>query len=433
MSEKETNKPRLLVYAPDRMDLFIHPTIESAHCELVFKPFVTKERFDSFDGVCLFQGSFETITTKSDGRRQHYNYCEVEKDELDKRRNELRMLLNNGGFACVVLSKPIIDYDTRTRKSFKSTDMAKLLLNESEIRRSNFQDRLTGLKIIRDEFRVFLEKYGATQTYFEKASYRRSWRVIAELNRKVVSMALGKCIFVPALLPEENPEKEKEYFLELSKAVLAMINNFRIEIPEWLDKHLFDDEMSLIQKRIGHRKAIKKIEQDLQEYKMYKRILSSNGDLLVEAVGYVLANGFGLKLDATDEYREDMKILNDDGKPVILVEIKGTNKGVSREKVNQADNHRERAELPVEFPAVLIINTNIKNANSIEDKDVDVAKEQVTHAYKNHVVILRTYDLLGLLRLYLSGKLTQEDVIQKMSCGGGWLKVTDDEIELLTK
>jgi hypothetical protein len=66
--------------------------------------------------------------------------------------------------------------------------------------------------------------------------------------------------------------------------------------------------------------------------------------------------------------------------------------------------------MPPEFPSLLIINTNMKNSISLADKDQTVAPEQIQHACRNNVLILRTLDLLNLASLHMSGKLTPDEV-----------------------
>ena len=102
---------------------------------------------------------------------------------------------------------------------------------------------------------------------------------------------------------------------------------------------------------------------------------------------------------------------------------------VSREQVNQADSHRERAGLDATFPSILIINTNIKNARSLDEKDKPVAPDQVRHAKHLGILVLRTLDLLRLLGLYKWGTITRDEVLRLLTTGAGWLRVTDERAQ----
>jgi hypothetical protein len=131
-----------------------------------------------------------------------------------------------------------------------------------------------------------------------------------------------------------------------------------------------------------------------------------------------------LKPRREEAFREDLMLLDSAGGPVAFVEVKGVSRGVAREQVNQADIHRERAGVSAEFPSLLIVNTNMKAA-SIADKDRSVDPEQIRHAVRNNVLILRTLDLLNLASLHSSGKLGSEAVVELLTKSSGWLRVAD--------
>ena len=142
-------------------------------------------------------------------------------------------------------------------------------------------------------------------------------------------------------------------------------------------------------------------------------------------------NGFGLSVDPLDELKEDIKLLDNDGNPFCLCEIKGTNKGVKREHINQTDSHRDRSGYDNSFPAILVINTHIRSSRTIIEKDQDVAEEQIKHAKKMGVLIMRTLDLLNLLRLMYNKKITLEGIIDIITKKHGWLKVNNDSYEII--
>jgi len=73
----------------------------------------------------------------------------------------------------------------------------------------------------------------------------------------------------------------------------------------------------------------------------------------------------------------------------------------------------------------------MKNSVSLADKDQSVATEQILHACRNNVLILRTLDLLSLVSLHLGGKLTPDEVVELLIKSRGWLKV-GNTVEILT-
>lgn len=160
------------------------------------------------------------------------------------------------------------------------------------------------------------------------------------------------------------------------------------------------------------------------QFREYKKCICFDDELLRESVIQIFRDGFGFKIDDTDEFKEDFKIINDEGKPVVLVEVKGTNKGITRENINQADSHRERAKFDEKFPSILINNTNIKKSNSLEDKYQEVAKEQIIHSVKMNILVMRAIDLLNMLYLKEKGELTSDEFLNTLKQESGWLETS---------
>ena len=169
----------------------------------------------------------------------------------------------------------------------------------------------------------------------------------------------------------------------------------------------------------------------MEWFRTFKKALILSGEVLVDSVINIFEKGFKFSLDTKDESREDLKILDDVGKPIVFVEVKGTNTSVKREHINQCDSHREQAGLPLNFPSILVINTHIRKARSIDEKDQELAIEQVKHAVKNNVLILRTLDLLRLLSLKFDSGIPKNEIISLLSINSGWLKVSKDKWEVI--
>ncbi len=121
-AEKAERTYNILVYGIEKKGLDApSKKIKDHNYELTFDSFQTTSRFSDFDGVILFQGTFEDIRFQndwSDGYRTTYKW---HKDELDKREKELNLLLKNDGFACFVLCEKFIDGDRQGCGSFRTT------------------------------------------------------------------------------------------------------------------------------------------------------------------------------------------------------------------------------------------------------------------------------------------------------------------------
>ena len=145
----------------------------------------------------------------------------------------------------------------------------------------------------------------------------------------------------------------------------------------------------------------------------------------------VLENFFGLKVDPTDQNREDAKILDDQGDVLAIVEIKGTTKGIKREYINQVDSHRERNELPLSMPGVLMINNEMSIEGITERLATAVDDEQIKHAQNLNILIVRTIDLLFLMKHLENDPERKNKLINLLTAGGGWLKADSQKYEMI--
>ena len=424
----------ILVYGIEQVGLTIpSEEIQTRNYKLTFEPFSTQRRFDEFEGVILFQGIFESFREEeSRGGLIRSSYCSYNRDELDKRKKELMLLLEKNGFACFILCNQFIDYASG---DCKSTDLTKIVLNYSSFYRKSYNNRSTYLKSKRSEFDNFLKRFGAAYTYFENLNNDLDIKVIAKLSNHIVSMILfGNLFFIPSLIPDNISNVIEEYFNTLTDALITTRNKLVFEIPEWIKEFKFSEESKLTKQKEQLENHLLQITKQYEILQKFKRILLFNGELLVEAVVDVLRNGFNLKVDDTDEYKEDLKILDEDNNPIIFIEVKGTNKGIERKYINQCDTHRHEAGLPSEFPSILIINTHIKNARTIEEKNQPVPEDQIRHATRNNVLILRALDLLFLLEQVCNenNAINTKDVISELKTKCGWMKASIEGYEIIS-
>ena len=237
---------------------------------------------------------------------------------------------------------------------------------------------------------------------------------------------------MPSLLPENNSDRIEGYFRLLAEAITSTLNKLNYEIPEWVNGFKFEKEIQLEKKRDQLLNEANEVDLNISLFQDFKRILLFDGNLLVEAVIETLKKGFGLKIDDQDEYREDFKILDSNGKVMVFGEIKGTNSGVKREHINQVDSHRERASISHEFPAILIINTHIKNSRTVDEKDQPVPSEQIRHAANNNILIVRTLDLLCYLRIFLSEQKRKDEMVDILRNNSGWMVASNTGWEIRT-
>jgi hypothetical protein len=432
---QEERQYNILVYGIEKRGLKKPiQEISNRTFKLSFEPFSTEKRLNDFDGVILFQGIFETYKYESNYLEGEYLVHSYDRNELDKRKKELELLIENGGFVCFILHKPFIDryYRSGSTKDLSGSDLCKYALNISSLYREDFSKRTTHVSSVRDEFTRFLKLYGAASCHFKNSNRGIELREIAKVNYSTVGMILfDREFFIPSLLPENTEERIYEYFFLLAESLASSFNKLRIEIPSWVAQFSFEKELTISEKKQQLLEEVENIKASLAKYSQYKKILIGSGEILVEHVAIVLKDGFSFNINSDDELKEDLKILNENNEPIIFIEVKGTNRGVKREYINQTDSHRDRAGLEACFPSLLLINTHNKKSVSLEDKDQAIPEDQIKHAVKIGVLILRTIDLLFLLKQKDNGTISQQEIIRLFTNNVGWLRVKSDHLEII--
>lgn len=419
------SKTNIIVFGIDKFGYRVpDKPLELKNSVLHFRYFKTEDKFQDYDGVIVFQNTFERST-------DYGVVSSFDEKELLKRENQLRELIEKKGFCCFLLWTYFIDSDHDGERDTSYTDLAKRTLNHPKFYRQPVGKATTNLRIVRDEFRQFLKNFRSAQTIFESHNTDLNIKPICYAGDSITGFILNNSIFyIPSLQPDKREKEFKEFFSLLAEGLVSSFKKLAQELPGWTEGYRFQEEEKLLGQKRELTERIAQINQRLQLFNEYKKCLCYHDELLKESVVSIFENGFKLLVDPEDDLKEDMKILGQDKNPVILVEVKGTNKGVQWDFISQAHGHRERGEFSSDFPSILIVNTNIKNAKSLEDKYQEVAKEQVCNAVKMKILVLRTIDLLNLLYLAEAGKTTPAEVLETFKKEHGWLKVTQEGYQI---
>ena len=212
-----------------------------------FEKYGTHRRFNEYDGVLLFQGIFERFELKT-GYMDSYLSHTCDTDELDKRKKEATLLLGQGGFICFLLTEPFTDRDGG--RDFSGTDLSKYHLNYSSFYRENFGKRIARVTPVLDEFKRFLEVFGAASSHFKNHNDSLDLRVLARAGNASVGLLLGQAeYFLPSLVPDARLEVVKEYVEHLVDAVTTVHNKLHQSVPEWVEVCKFDEEAALLAER----------------------------------------------------------------------------------------------------------------------------------------------------------------------------------------
>jgi hypothetical protein len=418
----ETRTYRILAYGVEtKVPEAPNHKIASRKYSLEFGGYKEAARFQDFDGVIIFQGTFESFTRESDGLRSYLRH-EWDRDELDKRTKEALLLIERGGIVCVLLTDPFID--SSDGHDYSDTDLSKRLL--SGLDRTTFGTRMPIVESAVNELIRFFEIYGAAWVSLSPRHGLKTSKTLASAGRRAVAVVINGGLFaIPTLIPKPAEEAVEEYFRTLTDGIVPLWERLKEDMPEWANEYQFPGETGMLAMKRKLSGEVSEIEMRLKRLARLKRVLVVQGEPLVEAVMEVFDAALPLKPRRGEAFREDLTLIDSAGREVALVEVKGVSRGVAREHVNQADSHRERNAMPPEFPSLLIVNTNIKNSMAVADKDQSVAAEQIQHAARNNILILRTLDLLNLASLHMSNKLSSEDVVELLTRPRGWLRVGD--------
>jgi hypothetical protein len=397
-------------------------SIKSGKYTLEFGQHKFAPRFQDFDGVVVFQGTFESfqrVTTSFDSHLKHT----WDRDELDKRTKEAVAVIEKGGFVCMLLTDPFIDSDGRGR-DFRETDLSKRLL--SGLDRTEFGNRRPIVKSKVNELGKFFGLYGAAWVSLFPLYGNKTTKTLASASGRSVSVVVDGSVFaIPTLTPRSTEDAIEEYFTILADGVVSLWEHLKEDLPEWANEYCFPGEAAILAEKQRLSGEVSEIEMQLKRFERLKRVLVLQGEPLVEAVMEVFDATLPLTPKREEAFREDFMLVDSAGNTVALAEVKGVSRGVAREHVNQADNHRERNAMSPEFPSLLIINTNMKSSTTMADKDQTVPAEQILHAARNTVLVLRTLDLLNLASLHMSKKVNSETVVELLTRSRGWLRVGD--------
>jgi hypothetical protein len=142
----------------------------------------------------------------------------------------------------------------------------------------------------------------------------------------------------------------------------------------------------------------------------------------------VLESVFGLKLDLSDE---PSLVTDDRGAPLMLVQTESSPGEIETSVLKRLALARERRGLPGSFPAVLIINSDATVADVALRSHRIVSPETVQRARALNIVIVRTIDLLFLIKHLENQQNKKERLTKLLLSGGGWLKADVESHDLI--
>ena len=221
-----------------------------------------------------------------------------------------------------------------------------------------------------------------------KIAKRRCNRIFKELIRQrkitVVYEGVGKpTIYIPRYMFEEILRTQHK--------------------PRWVEKYAFKKKLEMIEK-------INEMRREISHYEILERLLYGTGEPLEEAVKYALEH---LEFENVERPQEkdtyDISFTRNGKK--YIVEVEGTTKQGSKEKVNQLDGW-VRIELNMGTDPSRIIGVFV--VNHFRDKDPEERGEPLTEHAKRFLkyyrfVFFTTCFLFNLVKKVDEGSLSKEE------------------------
>jgi hypothetical protein len=191
--------------------------------------------------------------------------------------------------------------------------------------------------------------------------------------------------------------------------------------PAYLDEMEVGEEHS-IRARIDELETqLASLKRALDDTRSAKRILFVSGEDLRQEVVRFLNEDLHVPARAKDQ--ENLFGMNDDtgdwGMGMSKVAADGN---VTKGHLAEMMLHRSQAGFADDAPALLVVNT-FQQGQTIAERDEPVASDVLRRAAEDHVVVVRTIDLLRLGLRAANGFPAAEQLTNAMRVGGGWLEV----------
>jgi len=423
LEKEKESKLNVLVYGSDQLSYPYDSgyTIENEFYNVMFYKLANSESppFIEFDIVVIHYGVFLSSGSPS------YNCYEA---ELTKRKKEMvEFLKKKGTTACFLISKvgdnPIV---------LRDKDLVIDFLLRYKIQPSPLAVDREDIHANRGEFKRFLEKYGIARNNLAYSD--DSYKQLCSTGNEVHGVGIqSKLICLPYHFTDvSRKDRISEFITTLVDCVLSYKAKTYYELPVWVSDFSFKKELPLIEDKKEIQRELENLEKRIMEFERYKRLLFLGDDELKNEVKNALGEGFGFIVGDIEKFIEDLLIKDSKNNPIVLVEVKGLNGNVKIADVSQLVTHRDRNDLTLEFPALLITNTMMKATSSIKDKEEDINPDIVKHSVNNNVLVIRTLDLLRVLDLILSKRLEAPKFLEIVKTRNGWLKVDDGKLKIMS-
>jgi len=430
--EKGTSmrEPRIFAYGFDAAGFSTHrdPVFLRNVSQIEFIDFFNPISFEMADGVIIPQGIFERI------ERQPSNFgakttIAVHKASMLERERQLFDCLRDGKWVCFLVGEIIDELPQGFHtEPINDTDLCKRVLNAFQVGRHRryrlyTEKQQPALRTEAREFDLYLQDYGSATTVYELARLQPIEReVIAELDGRVVGVEFDRQLF---FLPFQTSEKSWPTALSVAKMVAGAIVSYRrsriSDIPDWVDQLRFRSEEDLYLEINSLLEQVNRLESQARSWRDYKGILTTSGSQLRNRIVAILESVFDFHVEVAAD-RKSAVITEDDHRPILLFQSSSTDKGIDKDFIDQIHMYREGMGLSKSLRAILFVNSDMASRDIRARAEKGVVEDIVRYAAAQNVLIVRTIDLLLLMRQLEKDSERKKRLMQLFLSPGGWLK-----------
>jgi len=316
-------------------------------------------------------------------------------------------------------------------ESIDDTDLSKRILNAFQVGRHGryrfYTDKQPEVRTEAREFDLYLHEYGSPRTVYELPHLQPIEReVIAELDGRVVGVEFDRQLF---FLPFQTNNKNWPTALSVAKMVASAIVSYRrnriSDIPDWVDELRFKSEEDLHVEINSLLEQVNRLESQVRSWKDYKGILTTSGSQLRNRIVAILESVFDCHVEVTAD-RQSAMVTDHDHRPILIFQSYSTDKDIERSFIDQIHVQRESQGLPKSLRAVLFVNSDMASSDIRSRTEKGVADDVVRYATEQNVLIIRTIDLLFLMRQLERDSERKKRLMQLFLSPGGWLKADQE-------
>ena len=300
-------------------------------------------------------------------------------------------------------------------------------LRPFQIRPHRFNSQVIAASIHRNEFKMYLERWGASKNVFKPFGDGKFSDVIFSLDGGLtvgfsIFVRRGKILYLPCQRDFNRPQSITECLTTLINSTLTYLTRSNAEIPSWAKTPLFSKETEFYNQLTDLELKIKGVESALEPYQEAKKLAFLSEYDFEEEVPKFFTSHLGLPTDRNEQFKEDFWILDANGQKKVIAETKSCVRGFKKGGVYSLYSHRESGGFEESFPAIIVINAHL-NANSWEDKLRPIDRQDYECAAANNILLLRIEDVLFFWNSAGEKPQNGEKLLTEILNHKGWMEV----------